>query len=54
MASRPFDKNRDGSLTQAEFTASKTQRRQLSNIFHTVDRNHDGGLEWSEVHASGL
>lgn len=48
-----FDKDRDGTLTPAEFTASKTKRRQVSNIFHTVDRNHDGGLEWDEVQ-SGL
>jgi Ca2+-binding EF-hand superfamily protein len=46
-----FDMNHDGAVVPAEFTASKTKRRQISNIFHTVDRNHDGGLEWNEVHS---
>ncbi|QJE98082.1 EF-hand domain-containing protein [Luteolibacter luteus] len=45
------DRNGDGVVTLAEFSAGKSKRRQVSNIFHTVDRNHDGSLEWNEVHS---
>lgn len=45
------DKNGNGTVTFAEFSSGKSKRRQVSNIFHTVDRNHNGILEWNEVHS---
>lgn len=45
------DRNGDDVVTAAEFSAGKAKRRQVSNIFHTVDRDHDGNLGWNEVHS---
>ena len=48
---RTFDSNSDKSITESEFSAKpgSKKRREIDAIFRTLDKNHDGGLEWNEI-----
>ena len=41
--------NSDGQLVFEEFDSSDRKRDALGRMFHTLDRNGDGLLEWTEV-----
>lgn len=44
-----LDLNADGQLRFEEFDSSDRKRDALGRMFHTLDRNDDGLLEWTEV-----
>lgn len=48
---RAMDANGDNTLSAGEFVAApgSGKRAEIDAVFHTLDRNHDGGLEWGEV-----
>lgn len=49
---RELDSNRDGSLDRSEFSSSPRKRQHFEGIFHSLDRNGDGALMWSELEES--
>lgn len=51
---KAMDADRNGSLSSAEFSAAPgtRKRREIDAVFHTLDRDHDGGLTWSEISGS--
>lgn len=48
---RAMDADRNGSLSPSEFSAApgSKKRKEIDGVFHTLDRNHDGGLSWNEI-----
>lgn len=48
---RRLDRNGDGHIDAAEFAAQpgSARRAEIDAIFHTLDRNLDSSLEWSEI-----
>lgn len=44
-----LDADRNGSLNSAEFSSSPRKRAHFEGIFHSLDRDGDGALMWSEV-----
>ena len=48
---RAMDADRNGSLSPSEFSAApgSKKRKEIDGVFRTLDRNHDGGLSWSEI-----
>lgn len=48
---RSLDANGDNCLQRSEFAAPTGSKRyaEIEGVFHTLDRNHDGALEWEEI-----
>jgi len=48
---RTLDHDGNGSLDQKEFAAPQGSDRyaEIESVFHTLDRSHDGVLEWDEI-----
>ena len=48
---RKLDSDGSGSLERNEFAAPEgsARYREMEGVFHTLDRNHDGALEWREI-----
>lgn len=46
---RALDSNRDGSVDLKEFAASKKKRAYFDRVFHTLDANQNGKVEWTEI-----
>ena len=48
---RTIDTNGDHYLQRSEFAAPPGGARyaEIEGVFHTLDRNHDGALEWEEI-----
>ncbi len=44
-----LDLDANGQLGFEEFDSSDRKREALGRMFHTLDRNDDGRLEWAEV-----
>ena len=48
---RKLDWNGDGFLDAGEFAvaAGSAREAEVTSVFHTLDRDHDGALEWREI-----
>lgn len=46
---RTMDTNHDSFLEKNEFSASRKKRAHFEGIFHTLDRDGNGGVTWNEV-----
>ena len=48
---RKLDGDGDGLLDAGEFAvaAGSAREAEVASVFHTLDRDHDGALEWREI-----